>query len=122
MTDAPRLTTHVLDLTSGRPAAGVRLVLSRLEPAAASPLASTTTNADGRTDQPLITGSDVSPGRYELAFSVGEYFARQSGGTEPGALPYLDVVPIHFGVPAGTGHLHVALLITPWSYTTYRGS
>jgi hydroxyisourate hydrolase len=122
MTDAPRLTTHVLDLTSGRPAAGVRVVLSRLDPAAASPLASTTTNADGRTDQPLLAGPDLSPGRYELTFSVGEYFARQSGNTGPIPLPYLDVVPIHFGLPVDTGHLHVALLITPWSYTTYRGS
>jgi 5-hydroxyisourate hydrolase len=113
------LTTHVLDLTCGRPAAGVRVELTRLDPSPVSVI-SVVTNADGRTDQPLLAGPDLLPGRYELTYAVGEYFA--STDEVAAELPYLDVVPIRFGVVAGTDDLHVALLVTPWSYTTYRGS
>ena len=104
-----RLTTHVLDVTKGLPAAGVAIELTRLDPPEV--LVRTTTNADGRTDEPLATG--LAPGRYVLAFRIGDYF-----GTDE----YLDVVPIRFGIPSGAEHVHVALLVTPWSYTTYRGS
>jgi 5-hydroxyisourate hydrolase len=123
-----RLTTHVLDLTSGRPAAGLAVVLSRLDGPTAEPVARATTNADGRTDAPLLEGSALVPGRYELAFAVGDWFAAQGGATpgstagSPEGLRYLDVVPVHFGVAPDGDHLHVALLVTPWSYTTYRGS
>jgi 5-hydroxyisourate hydrolase len=123
------LTTHVLDVARGRPAAGVDLVLSRFVDGVASSIASATTNADGRTDTPLLVGDAFVAGRYELAFGVGDYFAAlgedaaiDGDVADPEAIAYLDVVPVHFGVAAGTTHLHVALLVTPWSYTTYRGS
>ena len=104
-----RLTTHVLDVTRGVPAAGVAVELTRLDPPEV--VATTTTNADGRTDEPVAT--DLAPGRYALTYGVGDYF-----GTDE----YLDVVPIRFGISPGADHVHVALLVTPWSYTTYRGS
>ncbi|MCU1486371.1 MAG: uraH [Actinomycetia bacterium] len=104
-----RLTTHVLDVTKGLPAAGVAIELARLD--IPEVLARTTTDADGRTGEPLAT--DLEPGRYVLTYGIGDYF-----GTDE----YLDVVPIRFGVPSGAEHVHVALLVTPWSYTTYRGS
>jgi 5-hydroxyisourate hydrolase len=110
------LTTHVLDLTSGRPAAGLRVELRSLDDPAA-PVVRVVTNADGRTDEPLLAGDHLAPGRYELTFAAGDYF-----GTEPGSLSYLDIVPVRFGIAPGTDRLHVALLVTPWSYTTYRGS
>jgi 5-hydroxyisourate hydrolase len=113
------LTTHVLDLTCGRPAAGVHLVLTRLD-APSVPIVRVATNADGRTDAPLLAGGDLTPGRYELTYAVGDYFATTA--EDAAELSYLDIVPIRFGVAAGTDHLHIALLVTPWSYTTYRGS
>jgi hydroxyisourate hydrolase len=115
-----RLTTHVLDVTRGVPAAGVNFTLSRLDAPAGS-LLDTVTNDDGRTDGPLLDGPDFRPGHYELAFAVGAYFAERDGSDGSG-IPYLDIVPIRFGIAAGTGPIHVALLVTPWSYTTYRGS
>src|ERR1700712_3121737 len=121
-----RLTTHVLDLTTGRPAAGMALVLSRLGDGGGE-LVRTRLDADGRTDGPLLQGAALAPGRYELLWSVGDYFGGPDDGE--GAIgegaagaPSLDEVPIRFGVNEGIGHLHVALLVTPWSYTTYRGS
>jgi len=121
-----RLTCHVLDLTRGAPAVGLAIGLSRLD--GQSPgrlLTTTTTNADGRTDEPLLAGGDLVAGRYALTFAVGDHFRRTGSGPDPGAEddpPYLDVVPIHFGVAPSTGHLHVALLVTPFAYSTYRGS
>jgi 5-hydroxyisourate hydrolase len=120
------LTTHVLDLTRGEPAAGMRIVLSRVDDSPGV-VVTVATNADGRTDAPLLDALHAAPGRYELAFSVGAYFAGRATppigpAAEPVAIPYLDVVPVHFGVAPGTRHLHVALLVTPWSYSTYRGS
>jgi hydroxyisourate hydrolase len=124
----PQLTTHVLDLAGGRPAEGLGIVVSRLDGSGAAVLVRAKTNRDGRTDGPLLAGADLTPGRYELAFEVAEYFAgRASKSThdpevEAPSIPFLEIVPIRFGVAPGTGHLHVALLVTPWSYTTYRGS
>ncbi len=120
------LTAHVLDLTSGRPAAGMQLTLTRFDDPTTVPVR-VVTNLDGRTDAPLLAGSDLAAGRYELAFGVGAYFAAAGtsggdGGAAPPSIPYLDVVPVHFGVAPGTERLHVALLVTPFSYTTYRGS
>jgi hydroxyisourate hydrolase len=115
------LTTHVLDLSTGRPAAGLGVMLSRLDGARLEVLTTVTTNGDGRTDQPLLSAEQLSSGHYELVFSVGDYFAG-SGAVESGTIPYLDTVPIRFGVAPELDHLHVALLVTPWSYTTYRGS
>jgi len=104
------LTTHVLDLATGLPAAGVAVTLLRGDEV----LATTVTNADGRTDRPLADRLD--PGVYELRFAVGDHFA---GADAP---PFLDVVPVRFNVADAGAHHHVPLLCSPWSYTTYRGS
>jgi 2-oxo-4-hydroxy-4-carboxy-5-ureidoimidazoline decarboxylase len=116
-----RLSTHVLDTHSGRPAAGIALELIELSELGVSRLVTRAiTNADGRTDQPLIGGRPVPIGRYELTFSVGKYFAeRQVAMSDP---PFLDQIPLRFSVSEPEGHLHVPLLVTPWSYATYRGS
>ena len=116
-----RLSTHVLDTHSGKPAAGIAVELVELSDLGASRVVTrTVTNSDGRTDQPLIGGRPVPIGRYELMFSVGEYFsARQVPMSDP---PFLDKIPLRFSVSDPEGHLHVPLLVTPWSYATYRGS
>ncbi|MDX7950129.1 hydroxyisourate hydrolase [Lichenihabitans sp. Uapishka_5] len=117
----PRLSTHVLDTASGRPAAGVALVLSRFSDGRhRTVLLQTVTNADGRTDAPLLGGEALQPGLYELAFHVGDYF-RQQGVVLPEPA-FLDVVPIRFGIADPQGHYHVPLLVSPWSFSTYRGS
>ena len=116
-----RLSTHVLDTHGGRPAAGIAVELVELSELGVSRVVTrTVTNADGRTDQPLIGGRPVPIGRYELTFNVGEYFARR--GVETSNPPFLDQIPLRFTVSEPEGHLHVPLLVTPWSYATYRGS
>ncbi|QXC61062.1 hydroxyisourate hydrolase [Aquihabitans sp. G128] len=113
------LSLHVLDVTVGLPAAGVAVTLRRLDAdGGGEQLASVTTNADGRTDAPLLEGDALAPGTYELAFALGDHFAASTGSGDR----YLDVVPVRFGIGTDPGHVHVALLATPWSYTTYRGS
>jgi 2-oxo-4-hydroxy-4-carboxy-5-ureidoimidazoline decarboxylase len=116
-----RLSTHVLDTHSGRPAAGIAVELVELSDLGASRVVTrTVTNADGRTDQPLIGGRPLPIGRYELTFSIGQYFAgRQVAMSDP---PFFDQIPLRFSVSEPEGHLHVPLLVTPWSYATYRGS
>src|SRR6267142_2984609 len=116
-----RLSTHVLDTQRGRPAEGVAVELVELSDRGASHVVTRTiTNADGRTDQPLIYHRPVPIGRYELTFSVGDYFAgRQTATSDP---PFLDQIPVRFSVSEPESHLHVPLLVTPWSYATYRGS
>jgi 2-oxo-4-hydroxy-4-carboxy-5-ureidoimidazoline decarboxylase len=116
-----RLSTHVLDTHSGKPATGIAVELIELsELGEARVVTRAITNADGRTDQPLIGNRPVPIGRYELSFSVGRYFAdRGVQLTEP---PFLDQIPLRFAVSEPEGHLHVPLLVTPWGYTTYRGS
>jgi 5-hydroxyisourate hydrolase len=115
-----RLTTHVLDTANGRPAAGVRLTLRALGAADEDRLiAEATTNADGRTDAPLLAGEELDPGRYELVFYIGPYFA--AAGAAQADPPFLDQVPIRFGIADRDGHYHVPLLVSPWSYGTYRG-
>ena len=116
-----RLSTHVLDTHSGKPAAGISVVLTELSNLGeARVIARAVTNTDGRTDQPLIGGRPVPIGRYELMFSVGEYFAGR--GVPMSDPPFLDQIPLRFSVSEPEGHLHVPLLLTPWSYGTYRGS
>jgi 2-oxo-4-hydroxy-4-carboxy-5-ureidoimidazoline decarboxylase len=116
-----RLSTHVLDTHSGRPAAGIALELVELSDLGGSRVVTRAiTNADGRTDQPLIHGRPVPIGRYELTFSVGRYFAER--GVAVSDPPFLDRIPLRFSVSEPEGHLHVPLLVTPWSYATYRGS
>ncbi|MBL8662640.1 MAG: hydroxyisourate hydrolase [Candidatus Odyssella sp.] len=112
-----RLTTHVLDTMRGKPGAGIRIELYALEGVTALRVADTVTNADGRTDAPLLAGGALKAGRYELLFHVGDYFRRAGGDS-----PFLDVVPIRFAVADADAHYHVPLLASPWSYTTYRGS
>jgi len=114
-----KLTTHVLDLVSGRPAAGLRVELRRVAPSPGV-VRSAVTNADGRTDAPLLGPSEMAAGTYELEFHVGEYFAKKAG-TAP-KIPFLDVVPVRFGIDDPAASLHVPLLVTPWAYSTYRGS
>ena len=116
-----RLSTHVLDTHSGKPAAGIAVELIELSDLGASRvLTRAVTNSDGRTDQPLIGGRPVPIGRYELHFTVGKYFADR--GVPLSDPPFLDQIPLRFSVSEPEGHLHVPLLVTPWSYATYRGS
>ena len=118
---AARLTTHVLDTARGRPAAGVRIDLSSIDADGRAHLLTTaTTNADGRTEAPLLEGDALAPGRYEIAFHVGAYFRR--AGSPVSDPPFLDIVPVRFAIAEARGHYHVPLLVSPWSYTTYRGS
>ncbi len=116
-----QLSTHVLDTHSGRPAAGITVELVERSALGASRVVTrAVTNADGRTDQPLIGGRPVPIGRYELIFSVGSYFKeRNVPVSDP---PFLDDIALRFAVSEPEGHLHVPLLVTPWSYATYRGS
>ncbi|MGO4716985.1 hydroxyisourate hydrolase [Bradyrhizobium sp. 2TAF24] len=115
-----RLTTHVLDTTNGRPAVRLRIVLSRLDAQGATVVIGTQTNLDGRCDAPLLSGDTMVPGRYELVFHAGAYLQREHGTLpEP---PFLDEIPIRFGIADADAHYHVPLLISPYGYSTYRGS
>ncbi|THD47810.1 MAG: hydroxyisourate hydrolase [Bradyrhizobium sp.] len=115
------LTTHVLDTTRGGPAAGVLIELHILESDGGRRLiASVRTNADGRTDAPLIGAAEARAGTFELAFHLGAYF--RASGTINAAAPFLDIVPIRFTIADPKAHYHVPLIATPWSYSTYRGS
>lgn len=110
-----RLSTHVLDVAAGRPAAGIAVTLHEIGASARGLIAEAVTNADGRTDAPLIAGEPLRIGTYELTFDVGAYYRAAS-------TPFLGLVPIRFAIAAPEGQYHVPLLMTPWSYTTYRGS
>ena len=113
-----RITTHVLDTAAGRPAAGLKVVLTRLDGTLAV-VTEAVTNADGRCDRPLLEGAAFKRGRYEIVFHVGDYF-RSVGVTLPDP-PFLDLVPLRFGVTENA-HYHVPLLVSPFAYSTYRGS
>ncbi|MDQ1847441.1 hydroxyisourate hydrolase [Gemmobacter fulvus] len=115
-----RLTTHVLDTAKGKPAAGVRIMLYRLSGQSHRKIAETVTNADGRTDAPMLAGADLKAGNYELVFCAGDYL-RASGQAGEGTL-FLDEIPIRFGIADADAHYHVPLLISPFAYSTYRGS
>jgi 5-hydroxyisourate hydrolase len=118
-----QLTTHVLDTMNGCPAAGMAVALYRLDaPAELAPqcLARLNLNADGRADGPLLRAEQFTPGRYRLVFEVAAYFrARGVVLPEP---PFLDAVPLDFGIADTRAHYHVPLLASPWAYSTYRGS
>jgi 5-hydroxyisourate hydrolase len=114
-----RLTTHVLDTATGRPAAGLAIELYRLDGEGRTHLKSVTTNADGRCDAPLLEGEAFRAGQYELVFKAGDYL-RGNGVSLPDPA-FLDEVPIRFGM-AEQAHYHVPLLISPYGYSTYRGS
>ena len=115
-----RLSTHVLDSHAGRPAVGLAIGLYEQAGDRHIRIATAITNADGRTDRPLIGDRPLPIGRYELRFAVGDHF--RSRGIESGDPPFLDIVPVRFSIAEPEGHYHVPLLCTPWSYSTYRGS
>ncbi len=115
-----RLTTHVLDTARGKPAAGVKITLYRVSGNSHKKIAETVTNDDGRTDAPMLSGEKFTEGSYELVFYAGDYL-RASGQAE-GEVLFLDQIPIRFGVPDAGAHYHVPLLISPFAYSTYRGS
>jgi 5-hydroxyisourate hydrolase len=105
------LSTHVLDTMRGRPAAGMKIELWSRD--RAELIKSVTTNSDGRTDAPLLAGDEMQVGVYELVFHVGDYFGERR---------FLDQVPVRFTISDTAGSYHVPLLVTPWAYSTYRGS
>lgn len=113
---AGKLSTHVLDLTTGKPAAGMRIHLYRYSPAPKHVL-TVTTNADGRTDKPLLDVTSMAPGPYQLVFCVRDYFTSLGKTCD-----FLDAVPVHFTITDAEASYHVPLLVTPWAYSTYRGS
>ena len=115
-----RLTTHVLDLAQGKPGAGMGVTLFRHVADRFERLASTVTNDDGRCDAPLLEGDALKAGRYRLVFAAGAYF-RLSGVALPEPA-FVDEVVLDFGVADPAAHYHVPLLVSPWSYSTYRGS
>ncbi|WP_299475223.1 hydroxyisourate hydrolase [Cypionkella sp.] len=115
-----KLTTHVLDTAKGKPAAGVKITLYRISGMSHLKIAETVTNADGRTDAPMLEGAALTAGVYELVFCAGEYL--MATGQAAGDLLFLDEIPIRFGVADAEGHYHVPLLISPFAYSTYRGS
>lgn len=115
-----KLTTHVLDTAAGRPAAGMAIELSVLREGAWTKLASLRTNADGRTDRPLLEGAAFAAGQYRIVFDVAAYYRGQ--GVRLPDPPFVDRVPLRFGIADPTANYHVPLLCSPWSYSTYRGS
>ncbi len=117
-----RLTTHVLDTARGCPASEVTIELRRCNPEDGDyrVLKTVSTNTDGRTVEPLLANEEMVAGLYELVFIVGKYFAGQVEiSTAP---PFLDRIPVRFGIADATAHYHVPLLVSPWAYSTYRGS
>lgn len=110
------LTTHVLDTAAGVPAADMQVDLYRITGEQRTHLAAMRTNADGRTDSPILPHEDFAVGEYELVFQAGAYFGRGED------ISFLDVIPIRFGISDPTSHYHVPLLVSPFSFSTYRGS
>ena len=115
-----RLTTHVLDTANGTPGHGMSITLHKIVDIQRETLKKVVTNDDGRCDQPLLEGASLTPGVYELDFAAGDYF-RALGARVPEPA-FVDVVTLRFGIADGGAHYHVPLLVSPWSYSTYRGS
>jgi 5-hydroxyisourate hydrolase len=116
-----KLSTHVLDTTIGKPGQGIRLELFKISSQDQKTLViSATTNSDGRCDQPLLEGANFLAGEYQIEFDIGKYFEKRHQHTHE--LPFLNKVVIRFGVGSGDENYHVPLVVTPWSYSTYRGS
>jgi 5-hydroxyisourate hydrolase len=114
------LTTHILDVMSGNPAAGVRVELYRMSGDAWTLVRELVTNSDGRVDEPLLKPEETESIVYELRFHIGDYFGAEDA--DASARPFLDIVPVRFTIGDLDRHYHVPLLVAPWSYTTYRGS
>ncbi|WP_027962432.1 hydroxyisourate hydrolase [Halomonas halodenitrificans] len=115
-----RLTTHVLDTAQGSPGQGIRIEVFRLEGEQRTRLKEVVTNDDGRCDEPILEGEAFAAGQYELVFHAGDYLRAQ--GIEAEAPLFLDVIPLRFGVADAGAHYHVPLLLSPYGYSTYRGS
>jgi 5-hydroxyisourate hydrolase len=115
-----KLTTHVLDTAHGMAAAGIMIEFSVMEGASWKVLKSLRTNADGRTDVPLLADETMRPGHYQLVFHVAEYF--RGKGVHLSEPPFIGNVPLQFGIADAAAHYHVPLLCSPWAYSTYRGS
>ena len=114
--NAGRITTHVLDTAAGKPAAGLKIDFYSLDGSARELIKSVITNADGRCDDPLLSGDAMTKGVFELVFHVGDYLNRDDD------VSFLDQVPVRFGIADTTAHYHVPLLVSPFGYSTYRGS
>ncbi|MET3432448.1 5-hydroxyisourate hydrolase [Herbaspirillum seropedicae] len=115
-----KLSTHVLDITKGKPGVGVKLALYAVGPGGKTLLKQAVTNSDGRCDEPLLAGEALQVGKYELVFAAGDYFAAQG---EPLPEPrFVDEVVIAFGIADASQNYHVPLVVSPWAYSTYRGS
>lgn len=115
-----KLSTHVLDITKGKPGAGVKLALYAVAEGGKTLLKHAVTNSDGRCDAPLLEGEALQPGKYELIFAAGDYFAQQ--GVSLPEPRFVDEVVIAFGVADASQNYHVPLVVSPWAYSTYRGS
>ncbi len=115
-----RLTTHVLDTARGRPGQGIRIEVYRLSEEGRHRLKEVVTNDDGRCDAPILEGDDFTVGEYELLFHAGDYLRQQ--GIKADEPRFLDVIPLRFGVADAAAHYHVPLLLSPYGYSTYRGS
>ncbi|NYT84546.1 hydroxyisourate hydrolase [Pollutimonas harenae] len=115
-----KLTTHVLDTMNGVPAQGVRIELHRINNASRLLLRKTHSNSDGRCDEPLLQGPDLEQGIYELVFHAGDYFAAR--GVRVPEPRFVDQITLRFGVAHPSENYHVPLVVTPWTWSTYRGS
>ncbi|MGJ7457689.1 hydroxyisourate hydrolase [Halomonas sp. MA07-2] len=115
-----RLTTHVLDTAQGRPGQGIRIEVYRLAGEARERLKEVVTNVDGRCDAPILEGDELAVGEYEMIFHAGDYLRQQGIAAEEPR--FLDVIPLRFGVADASAHYHVPLLLSPYGYSTYRGS
>lgn len=114
------LTTHILDTARGLPAEGIKIALYRVSGNSHTKIAETVTNSDGRTDSPILPAADFKTGRYELVFFCGEYL--EANNLAHGELKFLDEIPIRFAMDDTEAHYHVPLLLSPYGYSTYRGS
>lgn len=115
-----KLSTHVLDITKGKPGVGVKLALYAIDHGQRKLLKQALTNSDGRCDAPLLAGDELQAGKYELVFGAGDYFAAQ--GVEVPSPRFVDEVVIAFGIADPAQNYHVPLVVSPWAYSTYRGS
>lgn len=115
-----KLSTHVLDISQGKPGIGVDIALYAVTASGRRLLKNAVTNQDGRVDQPLLQGEEMQPGQYELVFSAGDYFAAQ--GIQMPSPRFVDKVTLAFGIACAEQNYHVPLVVSPWSYSTYRGS
>ncbi len=115
-----KLTTHILDTAAGKPGSNIQIQLYFLKDDSWELVKETTSNDDGRCDAPLLEGDDLKVGQYELIFYAGEYFENQ--GIDLPTTKFLDEIVLRFGVPDASEHYHVPLLVSPYSYSTYRGS